>query len=794
MQKNSDSPTERSGSAQLRHRFLGWRGILVLVCLVLIGAAIVVPRMVDARAVINLAARAVEENTGRTLTVKGPVTVRVWPRLAVVADDVALGNAPWAVDSAMATAQRVALSLDWMPLLRQSISINQAELDGLVLNLQAADKGHSEAGNWVLTSPSSEPTSPQEDASFNIESIQLNDATVRMRDARGAVSDTLLIDKTRASFERDAVSFKGQVVWRQQAMDLKGRFAYPAEEPNSLTLSANTRFLDLSRGSLNGLGEPGDTPRHKAQDSAWWQDERPLDFSVLPAFNVQLDLVAAQVRLPNQAVLPNVNLAFVLSQSGGGSLNVQRFESGFGKGQITASGSLSGFAGSAPAPVLTLKANASGFELARLVSLQNLQVPGVTAQGGQVQLDVDLTANGRSPRQLIASLAGYARATIGAGTLVDKGSQARAPVSVSLKSFNAQADFKSGVSPQLAVDLNASNISFEGEGSKPRETVQPHKSEVTQRWLFGTDSLGLNTLPLMNARVGLSVATLVLSDGIVLPDFLLNASFEDTAGGVMKVATLKSGFGGGVLMADGAISQYTSANPTIRLRGHARDFRLDRLATQMDQKRTLGDVKGGQAELAFHLEGQGASPRALASGLNGEFQLSINQATLPNALVNSSGDFLLSVFNAVNPMRSKSKTSELQCAVAYLPVRNGQIAIDNSVGIETADLNVVLNGQIDLKQEKLNVAIQSAQKSGLTTGVNPSGLVVIEGSLLNPTLGVNKTGVVKQAASVGLAVVTSGVSLAAQNLWSVTTQKNPCQNILRPWSSIDGQLMPQAKN
>ena len=298
----------------------------------------------------------------------------------------------------------------------------------------------------------------------------------------------------------------------------------------------------------------------------------------------------------------------------------------------------------------------------------------------------------------------------------------------------------------------------------------------------------------MNGRLGLSVSTLVLSDGIVLPDFLLNASLEDTAGGVMKVETLKSGFGGGVLMADGAISQYTTANPTIRLRGHARDFRLDRLATQMDQKRTLGEVKGGQAELAFHLAGQGASPRVLASGLNGELQLSINQATLPNTLVNSSGDFLLSVFNAVNPMRTKSKASELQCAVAYLPVRNGQIAIDNSVGIETADLNVVLNGQVDLKQEKLSIAIQSAQKSGLTTGVNPSGLVVIEGSLLNPSLGVNKTGVVKQAATVGLAVVTSGISLAAQNLLSVTTQKNPCQNILRPWSSIDGQLMPQAKN
>jgi hypothetical protein len=52
----------------------------------------------------------------------------------------------------------------------------------------------------------------------------------------------------------------------------------------------------------------------------------------------------------------------------------------------------------------------------------------------------------------------------------------------------------------------------------------------------------------------------------------------------------------------------------------------------------------------------------------------------------------------------------------------------------------------------------------------------------------NKAGAVRQAASVGLAVFTAGISLAAQNVMSIATKRAPCQNVLRPWSDIDGHL------
>lgn len=765
------------------------RLIVVGVVLAVLGVAVWLPSLVDARAVVDIAIRAVKESTGRSLEVKGPVSVRLWPRLSVVAEDVHLGNAPWATDPEMATARRLALSLDWLPLLHQAVAINQAELDGLALNLQPGNKAADGAGNWDFTQPTTGSSDTGDQSAFRIEKIQVNDVSVQVRDRKGDITDGLSIDRAVARFSGDSVSFKGGVVWRQQPLNLQGKFEYPDKQPSSLTLSVDARTLDLRRQAAAATPKPA-TPG-AANHLPFWQDDRPIDYSGLPQMNVQIDLSADQLLLPNGINLPKVNLQARLSDNASGHLSLERFESGFGKGKISASGTINGFAGQSPA--LSLKAQADGFEIAKLFSIQNLKTPSVSAQGGVVQVDVDLTASGRSPKQLMASLAGHAHASVGAGSLTfNQGDTANAGA-VALQSFAGQADFTPGRSPRFSIDLNASKINLE----RPETTNTASgkaKETSNQRWLFGTDVLPFNQIPLMNGQINLAVTSLVMPSGIDLPNFVLKASMHDAGGGVMQVNELKSTLGQGELMADGMISQYTTANPGLRLRGHVRNFRLDHLIAQMDQKKKFGQVQGGQGEVAFHFTGQGNTLRALVSGMNGEFQFSVDKVTLPRSLVNSSGDFLLSVINTVNPLASKSAVSQIECAVGYLPVRNGLLSIDNSVGIETDQLDVVLSGQVNLKQEQLNINIQTAQKSGLTTGLNTAGLVVVQGTLLNPSLGVNKTGVVKQAATVGLAVVTSGISLAAQNVMSVATKTNPCQNVLKPWSSIDEQLMAGAGN
>jgi hypothetical protein len=152
--------------------------------------------------------------------------------------------------------------------------------------------------------------------------------------------------------------------------------------------------------------------------------------------------------------------------------------------------------------------------------------------------------------------------------------------------------------------------------------------------------------------------------------------------------------------------------------------------------------------------------------------------------LNDAGDFVVTLLDSMNPMRKKTSQTVLECAVAYLPINNGQINIVNSVGAETDRLNVVLAGSINLKTEGVNLTIDPQEKSGLTTGLDLAGLVKMGGTLTNPKAGINQAGVVNSAVSIGLGFLTGGASILAENARSMSSKGHPCRDALHPWSDI----------
>lgn len=545
---------------------LGLIGVLAVIALVVTLAFV----LVDSRKVADVAAAAVEKTTGRRLTLNGPVSLKLFPHLAVVAEDVALSNAPWAAEPEMAKADRVAFSLDWLPLLQEQISINEVTLQGATLNLQAAPAGKREAGNWVLTGSDSAGSKQDGGEEFHLQSLQLTDVTIHFRDHAGAVTQQVVIDSFTGSVTDTQVDFSSHVRWQKQPADLKGRVVFKPDTPLNLTLSAKSDRIDLR-----------------------------------------------------------------------------------------------------------------------------------TKEGG---------------------------------------------------------------------------------------SATKTSSASNQRWMFDTQPLGFEFLPLLNGTVDVAVKTLVTPSGVTLPNFASRIALNADAGGILTLERFTAGLGQGVVNADGKITGYTTPRANLTLRGHAEGFTLEKVIEQASAGQKSSLIQGGPGELAFNLNASGVSMRDLASSANGEFQMSIGPAQVSNALLNAGGDFILTLVNTINPTFKSTDTSQVTCAVAYLPINNGLMRINQSAGIETARLNMVLDGQVNLKTEALNINITTNEKSGLTTGLNVAGLVQVKGTLRNPKLAVNKTGVIKQAATVGLAVFTAGISLAAQNVVSVATRSSPCQNVLKPWSSIDGDL------
>jgi AsmA family protein len=101
----------------------------------------------DLVALLRAQAAASETMTGRVLALRGPVSIRLWPRPSIVAQDVALANASWGSVPQMLVVERVEGQLAWSGLLRGAITISRLALSGVQVSLETGPAGE---GNWLL--------------------------------------------------------------------------------------------------------------------------------------------------------------------------------------------------------------------------------------------------------------------------------------------------------------------------------------------------------------------------------------------------------------------------------------------------------------------------------------------------------------------------------------------------------------------------------------------------------------------------------------------------------------------
>lgn len=298
------------------------------------------------------------------------------------------------------------------------------------------------------------------------------------------------------------------------------------------------------------------------------------------------------------------------------------------------------------------------------------------------------------------------------------------------------------------------------------------------QYLFSNEPLPIDLLPNADGKIAVNIEQLGLPNKTILKNLSGDILFK---GSRLDLNDLKFELGRGQGQAQVSISDFQTASPSISIKLLAKGFSLEQILQSADASTKVG---GGPTQLAFNLQGKGKSLHQFLSTANGAAQVSVGKATLGSKIFNDAGDLAITIFNAANPLNKGSNQTILDCAVAYLPVSNGMVAVKDSVGAETDKLDITLSGSINLNTEAINLKIHPNDKSGLTTGVDLGGLVQIEGTLQNPQTGINKAGVVSSAASIGLGFLTGGLSIAAENAKSLTTKRQPCKTALHPWQDI----------
>ena len=187
-----------------------------LVALLLIGVAIAIATVDPGRFVAPLAAR-VKADTGRDLTVQGPVDIKLSLEPKIVLPGVAFGNAPWSKTREMLTAKRIEAQIALIPLLSRRFEVVEFTLVEPVITLETDASGR---GNWEFENAS--PTSTAAPgggtagaAAIGIGNLEIRNGTLNYRN--GATGKVTIASIERMTLRaRDmqapvAVDFRGKV-------------------------------------------------------------------------------------------------------------------------------------------------------------------------------------------------------------------------------------------------------------------------------------------------------------------------------------------------------------------------------------------------------------------------------------------------------------------------------------------------------------------------------------------------------------------------------------------------------
>lgn len=219
-----------------------WIIRLIGVLLVIVIVAGVSVLFLPADRIAKLAADQIRLATGRNVSINGDVSLTLWPVLGVSADGLEVGNADWARQGPMLTAENTTIGLDARSLLVGEIRFTRIEATRPTIRLESRKDGRA---SWIFTDGGGEAqietatdtqSAPQP---VLIERLEVTDATL-IYDAEGS----------------DLVSYSGvdlTLDWpdRLGTADISASLR-PAESAVQLSASIG-RFADFIAGELQLL-------------------------------------------------------------------------------------------------------------------------------------------------------------------------------------------------------------------------------------------------------------------------------------------------------------------------------------------------------------------------------------------------------------------------------------------------------------------------------------------------------------------------------------------------------------
>ncbi len=328
--------------------------------------------------------------------------------------------------------------------------------------------------------------------------------------------------------------------------------------------------------------------------------------------------------------------------------------------------------------------------------------------------------------------------------------------------------FTSEARPKIVAKLTSSKIApadFKrdaptGMAQKSAENPQAEDQQGDSPYLFSDEPLPLDSLKKIDADISLDAKNIALAS-IPLQNLHMKLLLKN---GLLTIKPLSAEIADGSFTANLIIDAAPEVDKVTAVI-HASQVALGKLL-----KALSGEVylDGGKTDIDLELSGQGDSARALASSLNGQVFSTVGEGQVNYDLSLAGGNLGVEILKKINPLAEKQKTSRLECMVVRFDIKDGVASTDKGLAFESQALEVLGDGAIDLRTEQVNILLSS--KSTVAS------LLQIKGPLVKPGVNVNPVGVLKKGTSLGVAILTGGLSAAAETVFDrLTAVGSPCE-------------------
>lgn len=670
---------------QLLRILLAAVGILAIVA---VAAVVYVTTFLDPEDFKPRLTAVVEEQTGLSLALEGPITWSFYPRIGVGVEKARAWLPEQAEESAaFAAIDRAEVSVAFGPLLRGEIAVDGLTLDGMRLNLERDANGegnwepllerlseHNESAAETVLAPAS--AGPNADAGsleviLSIASVEVKNADIRFRDAQT------------------------QALWRLQSLNISGSNVNPVRAFPLKAMFTLTKHNHLDAEAL----------------------ERDPHFTseINLETRVRLGLVDELFVLENMALTTrsrsgaegepqqlSLKAAELVARMGEQQLSIKEglLETGL-RNADSWQGSLA----------LVLAFGLESDWQAQTAQLKDLQLTGPDNLRMSGHLNVEQLRDAPRYRGQITAAPFTLRPWLARSgiTLTTAGDAALSDVAMtspiegdaeqlSLPSLSLVVD-DSTFTGELSAALDGSRLAFDLEGDQltldrylPGAATAEQASRGLLRRAFAQDThtlLPQSFLRDLALEGDLSVDTLVLN-GLTFNNPRLQLRGDD---GIHRLTAFESGFYEGELSATGQVDATGSIlewvfSPTIN------NVQVAPLIEAVSDEEKASPLRG-RFNLSGDLTSQGNTREALIGNLNGELNARLNDGAILNTNISQQMCKLAAQLEGEGTLRDWHADTRFERFDATFQISNGLVNSDDLL-ITLPGINVLGKGELDL--------------------------------------------------------------------------------------------------